>query len=147
MKITGRITKIYDIQQGTGKYGPWKRRDVLIEQETRFRTTLCVCIWDERLIRQELRVGRLMSFEIELSSRQFNNKWFTQSIVKEMMPFVTRASVTADICATKSETHLRTSRPAEWDDDFQEDDYSRQELDDMYKAAFENDAQWEWNID
>lgn len=146
MKITGIIKKIHAVQEGTGRYGSWKRKDILIEQDNHFKTSLCLCIWDERLMKIFLNAGDKITVEIEMESRSHNNKWFTQAIVKSI-PAITAKNPFSGKMVNSIFNKPRVINEPDYDDDQEDLDYSQDELDDMYKAAFENDAGWEWNVD
>lgn len=143
------------MQQGKSQWGNWKRQDVMVEQNDGFKRPLCLCIWDNKLLQHTLKVGQQVSFEVFLESKNYNQKWYTQIVIKQIITIIEPVQPSSDF--------ISDSIPAEEDDgdflidvddqkDFYEYDndeptYSKQEIDNMYLAAFENDLSWEWNID
>lgn len=134
MIVSGRIVKVLGVKTGIGKTGPWKRKEFVIEQNNKYNTKLCPCIWDNALFNYQLTPGEEVNLEMELRSNTYKNKWFTQAVVLKFIA-EEKKPVRAIL-----QCHLN-----EYDDDIVE--YTREDYDDMYKAAFEDDAQWLWNID
>ena len=127
MRITGKILTELPVASGSGKYGNWNRKDIIIEQKNKYRTKLCLCIWDKALQSGTFLIGQEADFEIEVESRSYNGSWFTQVILKSYKLLNVKPVYNSDV-----------------EENYEEEKFSRQ---DMIDHAFEGDADWLWNID
>lgn len=133
MKIKGKILKVLPLTTGSGKFGHWKRRDIIVEQGNKYQSKLCLCIWKKELHQIDFIENIEAEFEVELESKTYNGAWFTQIVVK---------SVSLPSSNPKNNYFQEVEH-----EDAEDYNYTKSELRDMYEAAFENDPQWEWNID
>jgi len=148
MKIKGKILKVLPVVTGNGKYGNWMRREIVIAQDNKYNSQLCLCIWDKKLVFNNFSVGDDMECEAELESKFNNNKWFTQAVVKNYTVVGRLASPEQGVnVEDDSVVNEEDDQDYEEYDNNDSSDYSRAEYREMYEAAFENDPQWEWNID
>ena len=129
MRITGKILTELPVASGSGKFGNWSRKDIIIEQKNKYRTKLCLCIWDKALQSGTFLIGQEADFEIEVESRSYNGSWFTQVILKNYKLLNVKP-------AYKYEVDV--------EENYEQKKYSHQ---DMIDIAFEGDADWLWNID
>ena len=100
MKITGKVQKIYKLQEGVSKKGNnWQKQGFLLDLEKNdFNSNLYVeCFGDNISMIQSLMNGQKVECNIEVSSREFNGKWYhnvnatsitrLDSVVEDDMPF------------------------------------------------------------
>lgn len=78
MELSGTLILKLPAQTGTGKNGPWKKCDFVIETKDKFPKKVCISAWNELAdemdktpLNQELKVS------FDLSSREYNGKWYT----------------------------------------------------------------------
>ena len=77
-EIKGRVVDVPKPQTGFGQRGPWGRQTVVIEYENgRYTNKLAL----ENSNRYEefgkLRVGQMATFHYDVSSREYNGKYYT----------------------------------------------------------------------
>ena len=75
MEIAGKITKVLDHQTGEGKNGTWKKQEYILQTEGEYSKYICFAMWNDKIT--DIKVGNNITAMIEIESREFNNKWYT----------------------------------------------------------------------
>lgn len=79
MEITGRIKTVLPLQQGTSQRGPWSKATIVIEYQSGNYTNLLAL---ENMAKAEefaaLPVGAEYTFWFDLTSREYQGKYYTQ---------------------------------------------------------------------
>ena len=92
MELTGKIIKINDLQTGTGKNGEWKKQDFVIEIPGTYPKKVCLAAWGDRAQEvQALGVGMEVKASIDIESREYNGKWYTDVKVWKLERVMTGA--------------------------------------------------------
>lgn len=76
LKVSGKILSILPIQSGQGQNGEWKKQDVVIETEGQWPKKICVSFWNDK-ISDSFREGQPLTAHINIESREYNGKWYT----------------------------------------------------------------------
>lgn len=77
MNIKGKITQVLPVQSGEGKKGQWKRQQVIIEIPGPYPKSICVSVWGSLINESILIVGNNLDISIDIESKEFNGKWYT----------------------------------------------------------------------
>ena len=80
LEIEGRIARKLNVQTGTSSRGAWSKQEFVIEyQEGNFPTQLCMNVWGEDKVREldKYQVGDKVKISFNLSSREYNGRWYT----------------------------------------------------------------------
>jgi len=78
LEITGKLIAIQPQQSGQGKNGTWIKQDFVIETQEQFPKKVCISIWGEKAKDLEgFAIGETMKAGINIESREFNGKWYT----------------------------------------------------------------------
>ena len=77
MNIKGKLIQLLDLQTGIGKNGQWEKQDIILEIETAYPKKICVSIWGDKIDEKQLIIGNELDVSIDLESREFNGKWYT----------------------------------------------------------------------
>ena len=77
MQITAKIIQLLPLQTGTGKNGEWKKQDVIVETEGQYPKKICLSVWGDKIKEEILQVGSNLQFSLEIESREYNGKWYT----------------------------------------------------------------------
>ena len=81
LKITGTITHVLPEETGEGKNGEWKKQPFVIETEDlKYPKSICMDVFGvERVekFQQNRKVGDLVDCKINIESREYNNKWYS----------------------------------------------------------------------
>ena len=78
MEITGKVVRLGTLTEGTSARGPWRKQDLIIETEEQYPRTVCLTCWTNQIDEiQKFAPGQTIKAQIEISSREFNGKWYT----------------------------------------------------------------------
>ena len=78
MEITGKVVRLGALVEGTSARGPWRKQDLIIETEEQYPRTVCLTCWTNQIDEiQHFAPGQSIKAQIEISSREFNGKWYT----------------------------------------------------------------------
>lgn len=77
MEVKGRITEELDLQTGEGKNGTWQKQEYIIEYGDKFPKKMCFAVWGDKIEEFSLKVDDTVTLSIEIESREYNNKWYT----------------------------------------------------------------------
>ena len=78
MEITGKVVRLGALTEGTSARGQWRKQDLIIETEEQFPKTVCLTCWSNQIDEiQKFAPGQAIKAQIDLSSREFNGKWYT----------------------------------------------------------------------
>ena len=80
MEIIGKVVRLGNLTEGTSARGPWRKQDLIIETEEQYPRTVCLTCWTNQIDEiQKFAPGQTIKAQIEISSREFNGKWYTPS--------------------------------------------------------------------
>ncbi len=80
LEIEGRIARKLNVQTGTSARGAWSKQEFIFEyQEGNFPAQICMNVWGEDKVREldKYQVGDKVKVSFNLSSREFNGRWYT----------------------------------------------------------------------
>ena len=80
LELEGRIARKLNVQTGTSARGAWSKQEFILEyQEGNFPTQICMNVWGEDKVRDldKYQVGDKVKVSFNLSSREFNGRWYT----------------------------------------------------------------------
>ena len=77
MQLSGRIVSLLPMQTGTGKNGTWRKQEVILETEGQYPKKVCVAVWGDRIDEQQLQVGNNLKVDVDVESREYNGRWYT----------------------------------------------------------------------
>ena len=77
MEVKGVITQILPTETGQGKNGEWKKGGFILQQEGKYPKDVSIGLWGDKLDEFKHGVGECVSVSINIESREYNGKWFT----------------------------------------------------------------------
>ena len=78
MEIIGKVVRLGNLVEGTSARGPWHKQELIIETEEQYPRTVCLICWTNQIDEiQKFAPGQTIKAQIEISSREFNGKWYT----------------------------------------------------------------------
>ncbi|MDR0605154.1 MAG: DUF3127 domain-containing protein [Bacteroidales bacterium] len=79
LEIIGKVQQILAPQSGIGRNGAWSKREFIIETLEQYPRKVCMSVWGEKVdtIEQQYPVGTLVKVSINIESREYNGKWYT----------------------------------------------------------------------
>lgn len=76
MEISGTVTQVLPLQTGMGKKGQWKKQDFIIQTAAQYPKNLCLSLWGDKT--ETVTEGQQVTASINLESREYNGKWYTE---------------------------------------------------------------------
>lgn len=80
MEIQGKIIEVLPLQSGVGKASgkEWKKQEYILETlDAQYPKKICFNLWGDNVDRVGLQVGEDVTVQIDLESREFNGRWYT----------------------------------------------------------------------
>ncbi len=80
MELEGRIARKLNVQTGTSARGSWSKQEFILEyQEGNFPSQVCMNVWGDDKVRDldKYQVGDKVKVSFNLSSREYNGRWYT----------------------------------------------------------------------
>lgn len=80
MELEGRIAQKLSVQTGTSTRGSWAKQEFIFEyQEGNYPSKVCMNVWGEDKVKEleKYQVGDKVKVSFNLSSREFNGRWYT----------------------------------------------------------------------
>ena len=77
MQITAKIIQLLPLQTGTGKNGEWRKQEFIVETDGQYPKKICLSVWGDKIKEDILQVGAKLQFSLEIESREYNGKWYT----------------------------------------------------------------------
>ena len=98
MEIIGKVVRLGNLTEGTSARGPWRKQDLIIETEEQYPRTVCLTCWTNQIDEiQKFAPGQTIKAQIEISSREFNGKWYTDVRVWRFDPIGAAAPMAAPV--------------------------------------------------
>ena len=95
MEIVGKVVRLGTLTEGQSARGPWRKQELIIETEEQYPRTVCLICWTNQIDEiQHFAPGQTIKAQIEISSREFNGKWYTDVRVWRFDPVGATAPAT-----------------------------------------------------
>lgn len=79
MEIQGKVIQLLPLQTGQGKNGQWQKQEFILETPGNYPKKVCMSIWgEENINKYDLETGLNITAHINLESREYNNRWYTE---------------------------------------------------------------------
>ena len=112
MEITGKVVRLGNLVEGTSARGPWRKQELIIETEEQYPRTVCLICWTNQIDEiQKFAPGQTIKAQIEISSREFNGKWYTDVRVWRFDPVGAPAPAQAPAYATAQQPQSMHQTP------------------------------------
>ncbi|MBR4787035.1 MAG: DUF3127 domain-containing protein [Bacteroidales bacterium] len=113
MEITGKVVRLGTLTEGTSARGPWRKQELIIETEEQYPRTVCLICWTNQIDEiQKFAPGQTIKAQIEISSREFNGKWYTDVRVWRFDPVGTTAAPVAAPAQQAQQPMMHQTPPA-----------------------------------
>ena len=85
MEFEGTVYKVLPVVKGTSQRGEWMKQEVVFELPGEFNRKICVGFWgDKAHDAGTLREGDKVAVSINVESREYNGRWFTEARGRKM---------------------------------------------------------------
>jgi len=79
MDISGKIVQKLKEIGGTSKSGnAWRKQEYILETGGQYPKKVCVAFWGDRIDQFALEVGEEVTLGIDIESREYNGRWYTE---------------------------------------------------------------------
>ena len=77
--VEGRIIQKLEIESGQSARGPWQKQNFIIETvDSQYPRKICIGLWTNQIpILQSYQIGDMIRAYINIESREFNGRWYT----------------------------------------------------------------------
>jgi hypothetical protein len=79
MELKGKVIQLLPLVTGEGKKGQWKKQEFIVETQTQYPKKVCLSLWGEKVDQYSLAVGDMVNASVDLESREYNGRWFTEA--------------------------------------------------------------------
>lgn len=97
MEIQGRLIQICEPVTGEGRNGQWKRQDFVIETQTQYPRKACFSVVGDKVDTSNLQLQSDITVSINLESREYNGRWFTDVRAWRITPGAIQQSTSVDV--------------------------------------------------
>ena len=89
LEIVGRVVRILPKQSGIGKNGAWSKGEFVIETLEQYPRKVCISAWGDKSdnLEQQCTVGKVVKVAVNIESREFNEKWYTNVVAWRIDPY------------------------------------------------------------
>ena len=77
MELTGKIVQVLPEKSGTSARGNWRKQEYVIEIPGDYPKKVCFMVWGDRIDQFQIQEGQELTIAIDLESREFNGRWYT----------------------------------------------------------------------
>ena len=77
MELTGKIIQILPEKSGASARGGWRKQEYVIEIPGDYPKKVCFMVWGDRIDQFGIREGQELTVSIDLESREYNGRWYT----------------------------------------------------------------------
>lgn len=77
MEFEGVVYKIMPATKGTSARGDWQRQEVIFEMPSEFSRKVCVTFFNKESEVARLREGAAYTVSVNIESREYNGRWYT----------------------------------------------------------------------
>lgn len=79
MDIKGKVVQLLAPQTGQGKKGVWRKQEFILETQSQYPKKVCLSMWGDKIDQFKIGVGDMITASVELESREYNNRWYTEA--------------------------------------------------------------------
>ena len=78
MEIQGTIIQVLPLETGVSKSGnSWQKKNFVIETGGQYPKKVCINLFGDNVEKFPLQVGQSVTASIDIESREFNGRWYT----------------------------------------------------------------------
>lgn len=78
MELTGTVIAILPEVSGQGKNGTWRKQEFILEIPSQYPRKVCITMWGDKIDQFALREGESVTASIDIESREYNARWYTE---------------------------------------------------------------------
>ena len=79
MDIEGTVHQVLPVVKGQSARGEWQKQEIVIEQPGDYNRKVCLSFWGDKVLEvAKLREGDKVTASVNIESREYNGRWFTE---------------------------------------------------------------------
>ncbi len=79
MDLSGKIVSQLPEVGGNSKTGnAWRKQEFILETGGQYPKKVCVSLWGDKIDQFGLKVGEQVTMGIDVESREYNGRWYTE---------------------------------------------------------------------
>jgi len=84
--IQVKAVQLGTMTEGTGQRGAWMKQELIVQTIEQYPKTICVSVWNDtaRFVQNNVTSGATLSMRLEVSSREYNGKWYTEATGRDI---------------------------------------------------------------
>ncbi len=126
LELKAKVIQINPEIQGNGKNGVWRKQEVIVETGGQYPKKVCLTVWGDKIDQFGLSVGAEHTFAIDVESREYNGRWYTDVKAYELKSGASNGggnfSRGNDTEWNHKASQLKSASDTIWVDDSQDDD-------------------------
>lgn len=95
MDFEGKVLQILQPTKGTSSRGEWQRQEVIFEMTQEFSRKVAVTFFNKPADVEKLRVGESYIVSVNIESREYNGRWYTDVREWRIQPLQQQAAAPA----------------------------------------------------
>lgn len=93
LEISGKIVQKLNLQEGNSARGPWKKQEAVLETFDQYPKKVCISFWGDKVDDlDKYQAGASIKCAINIESREYNGKWYTDVRAWKVDPYQTGGS-------------------------------------------------------
>jgi hypothetical protein len=77
MQLTANLVQILPVETGMGRNGEWKKQSIILETDGQYPKKVCITAWGDKINAAQLQLGKRLTVDFDLESREYNGRWYT----------------------------------------------------------------------
>lgn len=77
LELKAKVVLVNPEIQGQGRNGVWRKQEVIVETGGQYSKKVCLSIWGDKIDQFALQTGSEYTFAIDVESREYNGRWYT----------------------------------------------------------------------
>nr|WP_297338337.1 DUF3127 domain-containing protein [Algoriphagus sp.] len=79
MELSGKVIQKLPEVGGNSKNGnAWRKQEFILETPGQYPKKVCVALWGDKIEQFGLQVGEQVSLSVDVESREYNGRWYTE---------------------------------------------------------------------
>ncbi len=79
MELTGKVIQQLPEAGGNSKSGnAWRKQEYILETVGQYPKKICVSLWGDKIDQFSLKQGENVTMGIDIESREYNGRWYTE---------------------------------------------------------------------
>ena len=101
MEIQGKLIAVLDEVSGESSNGTWRKKEYVIETAGQYPKKVAFAVWGDKINAMTAKIGDTITAHIEIESREYKGRWYTEVKAWKFELGTTTAATTAPIPSEK----------------------------------------------